>query len=326
VRNSDKGDSLVDIVAGLLEVYTVLKVSFGSFYDVKEENLPIFAEHILRLLGPKSRFLLDLEKNLEICTSTVSKLPLNNPSVAAERLFAHDLRNFVFLLQLCMAMLPEHLEKKDWKKVMEKIRKTDNAFSRIRLFCGIDIKNGRDLRDGFCEAFIQQDFTFTFGSGLLNCEELTLPWSLISRVLYNLVTNSIKAHPRMIHVIPILAGDNMLFVVADDGDGFLKDPIEEMFEKLKTSSGGIRLGLITCSQMVERAGGTLRGFSLGANRGATFILTVPNKPCTNPEGGHDEGEEEAVNKNTVNGEGNDADEEPTREISGNIEVKVLEVL
>jgi signal transduction histidine kinase len=66
--------------------------------------------------------------------------------------------------------------------------------------------------------------------------------------------------------------------VTDSGIGIepaLLDKVFNAFEQLKDRHEGLGLGLAISKAIIETHGGTIRGSSAGAGKGATFTITLP---------------------------------------------------
>lgn len=103
----------------------------------------------------------------------------------------------------------------------------------------------------------------------------------IQQVIVNFAANSLKFGGRRIALSARLDGDNVVFVVADDGAGI---PLEEQrnlfirFSRLKSARNsaipGTGLGLAVSRALAERMGGSV-GFESAPGRGSTFFLRIP---------------------------------------------------
>ncbi len=110
----------------------------------------------------------------------------------------------------------------------------------------------------------------------------------LRQVLNNLLSNAIKftdGGGRVRVVVSRNEGD-VEIAVSDNGRGILPEVLPRLFNpfsqgeetEMTRSQGGLGLGLAIARQLVELQGGSLRGESAGAGRGATFTLRLPLVP------------------------------------------------
>ena len=110
----------------------------------------------------------------------------------------------------------------------------------------------------------------------------------LQQCIWNLVSNAIKFTPRggQVKVSLIRTGDQVEFMVADNGQGI--DPaflphIFERFRQADSSStryhGGLGLGLSIVKSLVELHGGWVRANSDGLGKGARFSIGLPAMPA-----------------------------------------------
>jgi len=106
----------------------------------------------------------------------------------------------------------------------------------------------------------------------------------LQQVMWNLLTNAMKFTPSggRIQVTLRREGQRAEIAVADNGEGIAPDFLPYVFERFRQADssstrrhGGLGLGLAIVKQLVELHGGDIRAESLGAGKGATFIVTLP---------------------------------------------------
>ncbi|MEP6741891.1 MAG: chemotaxis protein CheB [bacterium] len=114
----------------------------------------------------------------------------------------------------------------------------------------------------------------------------------LQQVIWNLLSNAIKFTPKEGHVEVQLerAGTNIAIVVSDTGQGIDPDFLPHIFERFQQADnsekrlhGGLGLGLSIARHLVEMHGGSISAESEGAGQGATFTVTLPITPFTEPK-------------------------------------------
>jgi CheY-like chemotaxis protein/anti-sigma regulatory factor (Ser/Thr protein kinase) len=119
----------------------------------------------------------------------------------------------------------------------------------------------------------------------------------LQQVVWNLLTNSIKFTPAggRIDVTLRVTEGSAEIEVRDTGQGIDPAFVGHVFERFRQadssttrSHGGLGLGLAIVKNLVELHGGRVRASSEGANRGATFTVTLPTIRATERPG-HDDG-------------------------------------
>ncbi|MEO8844077.1 MAG: ATP-binding protein [Kofleriaceae bacterium] len=108
----------------------------------------------------------------------------------------------------------------------------------------------------------------------------------VRQILDNLLSNAVKftASPGHVLVAATRETDVVAIDIADSGRGIAPEFLPKLFEPFSQSddvltrhAGGLGLGLAISRQLATLHQGTLTARSLGADRGATFTLTLP---CT----------------------------------------------
>ena len=106
----------------------------------------------------------------------------------------------------------------------------------------------------------------------------------LQQVVANLLGNGIKFTPAGGRVEAQLAvrGEVLQLVVRDTGQGIPEEFLPAVFERFRQADGsitrrhgGLGLGLSIARQIVEMHGGSIAARSDGADRGATFTVTLP---------------------------------------------------
>jgi signal transduction histidine kinase len=114
--------------------------------------------------------------------------------------------------------------------------------------------------------------------------EVSVDRARIDQVFSNLIGNALKFTPEGGHVrvAAARAGDEVCFVVEDDGPGIAADDLPRLFDRFwqagKTARGGTGLGLTIAKAMVEAHGGRVAVEST-PGVGSRFSFTVPVVPA-----------------------------------------------
>ncbi|BCS34236.1 two-component hybrid sensor and regulator [Luteitalea sp. TBR-22] len=113
----------------------------------------------------------------------------------------------------------------------------------------------------------------------------------LPQVVWNLLSNAVKFTPRggEVHVRLEAAGPDVRLTITDTGEGIAGDFLPHVFERFRQADasttrmhGGLGLGLAIVKQIVELHGGQVSARSEGADRGATFVVTLPRQPVAPP--------------------------------------------
>jgi CheY-like chemotaxis protein len=113
----------------------------------------------------------------------------------------------------------------------------------------------------------------------------------LQQVLWNLLSNAVKYTPNggRIDVELARAGSDFRLCVADTGEGIHPDFLPFIFDRFRQADatktrrhGGLGLGLSIVRQLVELHGGTVVAVSAGPDRGASFIVTLPEQRQAEP--------------------------------------------
>jgi PAS domain S-box-containing protein len=111
--------------------------------------------------------------------------------------------------------------------------------------------------------------------------------SRLQQVVWNLLSNSVKFTPKggKVDVILQRVNSHVEITVTDSGIGIEPEFLPHLFERFRQADssttrahGGLGLGLSIVKQLVELHGGIVQAHSRGANRGATFTISLPLVP------------------------------------------------
>jgi len=106
----------------------------------------------------------------------------------------------------------------------------------------------------------------------------------LEQVLTNLLSNAVKygkGKPVRVLVEAFPTKEKTMLVVEDDGDGIAPEVRERIFQRFSRAKSeshlqGLGLGLYICQQLVTAHGGTISVEPVAHERGARFIVTLPN--------------------------------------------------
>jgi len=106
----------------------------------------------------------------------------------------------------------------------------------------------------------------------------------LQQVIWNLLSNAIKFTPPggSVRVTLERQETTIDLAVQDTGQGILPEFLPYVFDRFRQADasttrkhGGLGLGLSIVKQLVELHGGSIRAESLGKDRGATFVVSLP---------------------------------------------------
>jgi PAS domain S-box-containing protein len=109
----------------------------------------------------------------------------------------------------------------------------------------------------------------------------------LRQVFWNLLSNAVKFTPRggRVQVTLKRVDSHVEASVIDTGEGIPPEFLPHVFNRfqqvdasLTRRHGGLGLGLSIVKQLIELHGGTVRAYSEGSGRGATFVVSLPLAP------------------------------------------------
>lgn len=115
----------------------------------------------------------------------------------------------------------------------------------------------------------------------------------LSQVLANLLDNALRHTPAGGHVTvtATATGSEVVFTVADDGEGVAAEHLPHLFERFyradtarSRNQGGAGIGLAIAKALTEAHGGRISARSGGLGAGTAFTVTVPSAPSPDPGG------------------------------------------
>lgn len=124
----------------------------------------------------------------------------------------------------------------------------------------------------------------------LNCIEPTDKFFVtgdpqrLQQVLMNIISNAIKFTPEggRVYVTTVRRGTKVDIIIKDTGIGISKEFMPLLFQRfrqaqpgVKRKFGGLGLGLSIAKSLVDLHDGSIKAFSEGEGKGATFTVTLP---------------------------------------------------
>jgi PAS domain S-box-containing protein len=106
----------------------------------------------------------------------------------------------------------------------------------------------------------------------------------LQQVFWNLLSNAMKYTPRQGRIDVTVTADphEATITVCDTGLGIAPDVLPHIFERFRQGEsgptrefGGLGLGLAIVRHLTEAHGGSVRAYSEGTGRGASFTVTLP---------------------------------------------------
>lgn len=116
------------------------------------------------------------------------------------------------------------------------------------------------------------------------CPPVTGDPSRLQQVVWNLLTNAVKFTPRggRVQVVLERVNSQIEIKVADNGIGITPEFMPHVFERFQQADSsstrshrGLGIGLAIVRSSIELHGGSVRAFSAGEGRGATFTIILP---------------------------------------------------
>jgi PAS domain S-box-containing protein len=111
----------------------------------------------------------------------------------------------------------------------------------------------------------------------------------LQQIIWNLLANAVKFTPKggSVVVFAERVGSEVRIHVSDTGEGipeaalrFVFEPFRQVDSSTTRRHGGLGLGLSLVKQIAAAHGGTVEASSLGAGRGATFVVRLPARAAT----------------------------------------------
>ncbi|MHA1973297.1 MAG: ATP-binding protein [Candidatus Hodarchaeales archaeon] len=215
---------------------------------------------------------------------------------------SHELRTPLTAFQAYSELLErgfDQLDSEKRKEIFDLLKR--NIYRFERLIQGVSnltkLEKGilelQTKRMDFCE-FMQKELKSTYrlqlGDNITfsDCVEGEYPVRIdpdrIEQIIFNIIDNAVKhTHDEDRHIDFRLekTNDNTIkVIITDNGEGIAPENLEKIFEQFvsiqtKLSVSGTGIGLYVSRKLAEAHGGSLKAYSEGEGKGATFVLELP---------------------------------------------------
>jgi two-component system, sporulation sensor kinase A len=211
---------------------------------------------------------------------------------------AHEINNYLAILQGNLELLPMFLSKGDTDKCEQKINVMKDTVTRISNFTDgltqFSDENSEFRKEDLNQlienliAFVKPQNKFDdilIGTNLSeNLPLVEIDASQIQLLLVNLLYNAAEAMSTfegtrwiIISTAPDESGQDVVLKVTDSGPGIDEENIPKMFvTRFSTKKGCNGLGLITCKNVVDRHKGEI-AYHTGDESRAIFVINLPVK-------------------------------------------------
>ncbi len=114
----------------------------------------------------------------------------------------------------------------------------------------------------------------------------------VQQIVWNLLSNAVKFTPKggKVQVVLERVDSHTELSVSDTGQGIAPEFLPHVFDRFRQADasmarkyGGLGLGLSIVRNLVELHGGSVRAFSAGLGRGATFVVSLPVRVMQRPD-------------------------------------------
>jgi signal transduction histidine kinase len=142
-----------------------------------------------------------------------------------------------------------------------------------------------DALDSVRPALTAKDIAIEFDASAAP-RQLMCDGERVRQILWNFLSNAVKFTPRGGHVslVATATDRSVAIVVRDSGAGIKPEFLPFVFERFRQQDaattreqGGLGIGLAIAKHLAELHGGSVQASSEGQGKGATFILTLPQR-------------------------------------------------
>jgi CheY-like chemotaxis protein/two-component sensor histidine kinase len=119
----------------------------------------------------------------------------------------------------------------------------------------------------------------------------------LQQVVWNLLSNAVKFTPKggKVQVVLERVNSHLELSVSDSGQGIQPEFLPYVFDRFRQADasstrrhGGLGLGLSIVRSLVELHGGNVQAFSPGADKGSTFVVSLPVRAMQRASASRDE--------------------------------------
>jgi two-component system, NtrC family, nitrogen regulation sensor histidine kinase NtrY len=313
-KQSALSDEISTMLMAIINFYIILALVSLSVAVVLSENitkpLKVIQESIARmkigsgnekiiykgrdeiadLIDEYNRKVDELERSVELLSKSERELAWREMA----KQVAHEIKNPLTPMKLSIQQLQRSWNDKHefmgnyFERVTQTlIEQIDNLSSIATEFSSFaqmpDTKNEKidiqKLISHVLELFNNTNIEFSLFTEQNNDYYVCADREQMTRVLLNLITNSIQAIPEnkpgKIDISLNLANNNIEISIYDNGSGIPEELVYKLFQpNFTTKSSGSGLGLAICKKIIENAGGTI-SYRPGEISGSIFLVVLP---------------------------------------------------
>ncbi|HXW02585.1 MAG TPA: ATP-binding protein [Candidatus Nitrosotenuis sp.] len=239
------------------------------------------------ILSPSVQQIVDLERKMAVLEDSVKKEKMLAIGELAARL-AHDIRNPLSIIKNSIDVLVAQNQNID-KKTLDTYERIQRAVDRISYQIDDVLNFVRPRMISLQHTSVNKILNSVINRlKLPSTVQIILPKKDIELVVdivnieiafVNLITNALQAmdNTGRITIESDYDGTEITIKISDTGPGIPEDLLPQIFEPLfTTKQTGTGLGLVSCKTIIEQHGGTI-GVESTYGKGATFIITLPNR-------------------------------------------------
>ena len=279
------------LISSILVAFLKPKQDYLEKTEEKIDDLDHKVSHLYKKITHYSERVIDQQKEIEKLGETAQKI-LNNVN--------HELRLPVGNVINFAGLLNEGLEKytkPQLKKLTDEVYKNSNRLSSMILnMLDLATLNANKLelekklvniselvenRVQTCRLIYLKNKKIDFDMSIQQNILIKIDPNYIRQVVDNLVINAIMFSKKGVIKITVhQIGNNMQFIIADQGQGIAKEELNDIFIPFKMSTQteskakGRGVGLALCKSAVEAHNGTVQAIS-NTSTGTTFIVELP---------------------------------------------------
>jgi signal transduction histidine kinase len=278
------------LISSILVAFLKPKQDYLEKTEETIDDLDHKVSHLYKRITYYSERVIDQQKEIEQLGETAQKI-LNNVN--------HELRLPVGNVINFASLLNEGLEKytkPQLKKLTDEVYKNSNRLSSMILnMLDLATLNANKLelekklvniselvenRVQNCRLIYLENKKIDFDLSIQQNILIKIDPNYIRQVVDNLVINAIMfSNEGVVKITVHQIGNNMQFIIADQGQGIAKEELHDIFipfkmsTKTESKAKGRGVGLALCKSAVEAHNGTVQAIS--NTKGTTFIVQLP---------------------------------------------------